>query len=291
MSRLRIRHETRYDYARPVRFGPHRLLVRPRDTHAVRIREAFLTVSPPGDIRWAYDALGNSVCWFTPQGEATSLTIVSDLEIERFPAPLVPLPITDPKSGTPVDYDLTDRTALAPFMAPASEDVDGLMPWLRDQAGPVGEPALEFLLRLTWVIHEGFEYRARWEEGTQSPEETLTTRSGTCRDFAWLMVESLRRLGYAARFVSGYIYSPGRADARGAGATHAWCSAFLPDLGWTEFDPTNGLAESPDLIRVAATRTPGEARPVSGTIIGEPGEAHLNVRVEVRLLDPLSAAA
>ena len=91
-------------------------------------------------------------------------------------------------------------------------------------------------------------------------------------------------------FATGYIHSPG-GTVRGAGATHAWCEVFLPGLGWTEFDPTNGLAESPDLIRVAATRTPGEARPVSGTIIGEPGEAHLSVRVEVRLLDALEAAA
>jgi YD repeat-containing protein len=290
MSRLRIRHETRYDYERPIRFGAHRLLVRPRDTHAIRIREAFLTVSPPGDFRWAYDALGNSVCWFTPQGEANSLSIVSDLEIERFPAPLAPLPVTDPKSATPVDYDLTDRMALAPFMAPASEDVAGLMPWLRDQSGLVGEPALEFLLRLTWVIHEGFEYRARWIEGTQSPEETLRNRSGTCRDFAWLMVEGLRRLGYAARFVTGYLHSPGGV-IRGDGATHAWCEVFLPGLGWMEFDPTNGLAESSNLIPVAISRTPHEAAPISGEIFGDPGQSHMTVNVEVTEVTGLPVAA
>lgn len=290
MSRLLIRHETRYDYERPVTFGPHRLLVRPRDSHAVRIGAATLTVSPPGDIRWAYDALGNCVCWFTPQGEATSLTILSELEIERFPAPLTALPISDPKSATPVDYDLTDRAALAPYMAPASQSAAGLMPWVRQQLGPNGEPVLDFLLRLTWVIHEGFEYRARWEEGTQSPEETLETRSGTCRDFAWLMVESLRHLGYAARFVTGYLHSP-NASVRGDGATHAWCEVFLPGLGWMEFDPTNGIAESSALIPVAISRTPIEAAPITGAIHGDPGQSWMKVDVEVTEAGELPVAA
>ena len=99
------------------------------------------------------------------------------------------------------------------------------------------------------------------------------------------MVEALRRLGYAARFVTGYLYSASP-SVRGAGATHAWCEVFLPDLGWTEFDPTNGLAESSDLIPVAMTRTPEQAAPVSGTILGDPGNSDLYVGVDVRLAGP-----
>jgi transglutaminase-like putative cysteine protease len=105
------------------------------------------------------------------------------------------------------------------------------------------------------------------------------------------MVEGMRRLGYAALFATGYIYSPGLGGVRGAGATHAWCEVFLPDLGWVEFDPTNGLAESPDLIRVATTRTPSQALPVSGAIIGDPGAARLHVSVDVSLLDARPEAA
>ena len=121
----------------------------------------------------------------------------------------------------------------------------------------------------------------------------MTMGSGTCRDFAWLMVEALRRLGYAARFVTGYLYSPREAVAgvRGAGATHAWCEVFLPELGWTEFDPTNGLAESPDLIPVAVTRTPAEAAPISGAIYGDGGHSELTVHVDVRPAQSLPAAA
>jgi transglutaminase-like putative cysteine protease len=190
-----------------------------------------------------------------------------------------------------VDYDLSDRAALAPFLAPAAGDVAGLAPWMRQQLGPAGESAMDFLLRLTWVIHEGFDYRARVEEGTQSPATTLARTSGTCRDFAWLMVETCRRLGYAARFVTGYLHSPHPAAVRGAGATHAWCEVFLPDLGWVEFDPTNGVAESADLIPVAVSRTPAEAAPISGAVIGDPGETRLTVAVTVALAGPTAEAA
>lgn len=291
MARLGIFHETRYSYARPVGFGAHRLLIRPRDSHAIRISDASLQTSLPGETRWTYDAVGNCVCWFTPQGQADSLTITSRLVIDRFPAPLTSLRIDDPHTVSPIVYAREDRAVLNPFITPATEDQDRtLLRWLRGQMERPDEPALDFLLRLNRTIHDQFDYMARDEAGVQSPAETVAIGSGTCRDFAWLMVEALRRLGYAAVFATGYVHSPGGA-IRGAGATHAWCEVFLPDLGWTEFDPTNGLVESPDLIRVAATRTPGEARPVSGTIVGEPGEAHLSVRVEVRALDALEAAA
>uniref|UniRef100_B0T4S4 Transglutaminase domain protein n=1 Tax=Caulobacter sp. (strain K31) TaxID=366602 RepID=B0T4S4_CAUSK len=291
MARLGILHETRYAYGRPVGFGAHRLLIRPRDSHAIRIVEASLQTSLPGDTRWTYDAAGNCVCWFTPRGQADSLTITSRLVIDRFPAPLTTLRVDDPHTASPIVYAREDRAVLNPFIIPATEDEDRVLPrWLRGHMERPDEPAIDFLLRLNRAIHDQFDYLAREAAGVQSPVETIAVGSGTCRDFAWLMVEALRRLGYAAVFATGYIYSPG-GGARGAGATHAWCEVFLPDLGWTEFDPTNGLAESPDLIRVAATRTPGEARPVSGTIIGDPGEAHLSVRVEVSRLDPISAAA
>jgi YD repeat-containing protein len=292
MARLCIRHETLYTYERPVRFAAHRLLVRPRDSHATRVVDAHLTLSPPGETRWMYDALGNSVCWFTPNGEARSLSIVSDLTIERFPAPLLRRDIADPQTVTPIVYSPSDRAILAPFSEPVSDDADGrLLAWLREQIGSPKEPALDFLLRLNRTIHTSFDYIVRDRGAAQEPGHTVTMGSGTCRDFAWLMVEALRRLGYAARFVTGYLYSPKSSAVRGAGATHAWCEVFLPELGWTEFDPTNALAESPDLIPVAMTRTPGDAAPVSGAIYGDAGQSELTVHVDVRPAQSIPAAA
>lgn len=291
MATLRIRHETLYAYERPVAFATHRLVVRPRDSHAIRVVHAALTLSPPGETRWLYDALGNSVCCFTPQGESRVLSITSELVIERYPAPLTR--VDNPQTVTPIVYPGADRSVLAPFVEPVAEDADGaLLAWLRDQLGRPDEPALDFLMRLNRTIHDTFEYRSRELGAAQEPDHTVRLGSGTCRDFAWLMVESLRRLGFAARFVTGYLYSPAQAPAlRGSGATHAWCEVFLPHLGWTEFDPTNALAESPDLIPVAVARTPTEAAPVSGAIYGDGGVSELTVHVDVRPADSLPAAA
>jgi YD repeat-containing protein len=293
MVRLRIRHETLYTYERPVRFAVHRLMVRPRDSHAIRMVDAALTVSPPGETRWLYDALGNSVCCFSPAGESTALSIVSELTIERYPARLDLIQVEDPQTVTPIVYTPADRALLAAFVEPVTEDADGvLLHWLRRQIGRSDEPALDFLLRLNRTIHNEFEYGAREHGAAQDPAHTINLRSGTCRDFAWLMVEGLRRLGYAARFVTGYLYSSKEnARMRGAGATHAWCEVFLPQLGWTEFDPTNALVESPDLIPVAVARTPAEAAPVSGSIYGDGGKSSLTVHVDVRPADSLQAAA
>ncbi|WP_293904595.1 transglutaminase family protein [Phenylobacterium sp.] len=292
MARLQIRHETLYAYERPVGFAAHRLLVRPRDSHAIRVVEAVLTVSPPGEVRWQYDALGNSVCCFTPRGTSTALSITSDLVIERFPAQLSDPKVADPRTATPIIYTTADRAVLAPFLQPATEDAGGrLLRWLRDQVDSPHEPALEFLLRLNRTIHDSFAYRGRDQGAAQEPADTVKLGGGTCRDFAWLMVEALRRLGYATRFVTGYLYSPRLSGIRGAGATHAWCEVFLPELGWTEFDPTNALAESPALIPVAVARTPAEAAPISGAIYGDGGQASLTVHVDVRPADSLQAAA
>lgn len=292
MTRLRIRHETFYTYEQPVSFGLHRLLLRPRDSHAIRVMDAVLTVSPPGETRWLYDALGNSVCGFTPACGSTALSITSELVIERYPADLADPQVADPQTATPIVYTPADRAVLTPFIDPVTEDADGdLLKWLRGQVGSPHEPALELILRLNQTIHDGFEYQARDVGAAQEPSHTVKLGAGTCRDFAWLLVEALRRLGYAARFVTGYLYSPAHAEMRGAGATHAWCEVFLPDLGWTEFDPTNALAESGDLIPVAVARTPLEATPISGSIYGDPRATNMSVHVDVRPADSLQAAA
>ena len=285
MTRLSIRHETVYRYGRPVGFGPQRLMVRPRDSHADRLVEASLELSQPGDTRWMYDALSNCICWYHPQGEADTLSIVSNLVIERFPAPL-PL-LSDPHTAVPIAYGVADRAVLDPFIVPTTEADPAVQAWLQGHMSWPGEPALAYLTRLNEAIHSEFQYGAREEAGVQIPGITISTGKGTCRDFAWLMIEILRRLGYAARFVTGYIYSPkaDRPDADGetlgAGSTHAWCEVFLPALGWIEFDPTNGLTESPDLIRVASTRMPEP--PISGAIVGDPGSCEMSVTVEVHM--------
>ena len=284
MSRLQIRHDTVYSYSEPARFGPWRLMMRPLDSHAIRVVKASLSMSPMGMTRWTYDAYGNCICYFAPGAEASELRVVNNLLIERFPAPLAPLELDDPVSMSPLVYSAADRAVLEPFIAPATADRDNAyLEWVRAQVGRPDEPVLEFLQRLNETIHRNFSYGMRDEVGTQSPSQTVAQSAGTCRDFAWLMIESLRRLGFATRFVTGYLHCPNQ-TIRGAGATHAWCEVFLPDLGWVEFDPTNGLAESASLIRVGATRTPEEASPMDGVAYGG-GTFTIKVEVDVDLVD------
>jgi transglutaminase-like putative cysteine protease len=144
----------------------------------------------------------------------------------------------------------------------------------------------ELLMTLTTAIRESFSYERREQHGVQSPLHTLSRGRGSCRDFAVLMMESVRALGLAARFVSGYLYVPDRDHGErrhGGGSTHAWCQVYLPGAGWVEFDPTNGIVGSRDLIRVAVARDPRQALPLSGSFYGNvEDEAGLTVTVNVR---------
>jgi transglutaminase-like putative cysteine protease len=283
MSRLRIRHESLYTYPRPVQFGVWRLLMRPLDTHAIRIIDASLE-TPPARVAWTYDAYGNCVCHLQPTGPADHLKVVNNLLVERFPAPIYGVGVSAPPSTLPIAYGAFDRRVLAPFIEPDTVDDDALYgDWLHAMAPRRDEPALAFLTRLNAAIHDQFRYAIRNEAGTQGPSETLSRNSGTCRDFAWLMIETVRRFGFAARFATGYLFCPG-ATVRGAGATHAWCEVFLPGEGWVEFDPTNALVESACLIRVATTRTWQESDPMNGFIFGD-APCHLSVSVDVDLVD------
>ena len=214
MSRLNIRHETKYFYDYPVSFGPWRLMVRPTDSHALRVVDARLELSPPGNTQWAYDAYGNSVCVFQPQGESNVLSVVNYLVIDRFPNPLWLPPRDDPSSTMPIVYDAMDRAVLQPFITPATNDHEPIFEdWLKTYPQN-GELALNVLRQINIDIKQRFSYGARDEEGVQSPTETLKLGTGTCRDFAWLMIESVRRLGFAARFVTGYLFSPGQCRRR-----------------------------------------------------------------------------
>jgi transglutaminase-like putative cysteine protease len=141
------------------------------------------------------------------------------------------------------------------------------------------------LATMNAAIRGSFDYRAREEEGTQSPVETLESKSGTCRDYALLFIEAVRSLGFGARFVSGYLYDPaldGGDAMQGAGATHAWAEVYLPGAGWVEFDPTNGLIAGENLIRVAVTRDPAQAAPIGGSFSGEGKFVGMEVDVTVR---------
>lgn len=275
MPRLRIRHTTRYAYRAPVGLARHRLMLRPRDSHDLRLHEATLSVSPaPANTRWAHDVFGNSVGLLDwPAEQRTDhLEIVSTLELTHYPAgPALPRATLDPSAEIfPFSYGAEEAPDLAHLaerhLADPERRVDA---WARRFLAQGGQTrTLAMLEAMTRAIREEFAYEAREAEGTHPPIVTLATGRGTCRDFALLMMEAVRALGLAARFVTGYLYDAAGAGAVGGGATHAWVAVYLPGAGWVEYDPTNGLVAGENLIRVGATRTPEQAVPVGGGYIG-----------------------
>lgn len=300
MPRVRIRHATRYAYRAPVGLAQHRLMVRPRDSHDLRLHEATLAVSPPpASTRWAHDVFGNSICLldWAAQERTDSLEIVSTLDLTHYPAgPALPRATLDPSAEIfPFSYGAEEAPDLAHLAERHLPDPERRVDaWARRFLAQGGQTrTLPMLEAMTRAIKEEFAYEAREAEGTNPPVATIAAGRGACRDFALLMMEAARALGLAARFVTGYLYEAGGAGAVGGGATHAWVAVYLPGAGWVEYDPTNGLVAGENLIRVGATRTPEQAVPVGGGYIGRPEDFEsLAVDVTVRVgEDPAGAPA
>lgn len=302
---LEVEHVTTYRYKKPVTFGVHRVAFHPRAAHDIRVISTDLTVSPPSSQHWVHDVFSNSVAVVEPLVPADTLTFTARFVIEHLGVKNQELPIDPQAELYPFQYSADELTDLSGFLALQYPDdaalvrewVSGFMP----QRGVIH--TRDVLSNINQFIRTDFSYAARNAMGTQRPAETLGLRSGTCRDFALLMMEAARGLGIAARFVSGYIYDPaldkdsvensGEPSAGiqsldvgggtvGSGATHAWLHVYLPGAGWVPFDPTNTLSGGSDLIRVAFTRTPEQAAPVSGGWTGEASD-YLGMEVAVNV--------
>jgi transglutaminase-like putative cysteine protease len=288
MGFLTVRHVTSYRYARPVVLGEHRLMLRPRDSHDLRILSTRLAIVPqPSAIRWLHDVFENSVAVATFAERTSELTIESEIQIEHFDSNEPDCPIEEYAATYPFSYpanDAPDLTRSTELHYPDPNHEVGV--WAKGFLNSNGATkTLAMLEAMTgFVKRDGFTYAAREADGVQEPVDTLRMRSGSCRDFALLMMEAARSLGLAARFVSGYLYVP-TADGPtnlGGGATHAWVQIYLPGSGWIEFDPTNAIVGTRDLIRVAVVRDPSQAVPVAGTWTGAPGD-FLGMTVEVNV--------
>ena len=286
---LAIRHVTLYRYARPVILGTHRLMFRPRDSHDLRLLDTALIISPPAaSLRWLHDVFGNSVALAEFAAPAAELRFQSDIRLEHYAVEAPDFPIEDYARNYPFSYSAAEIPDLGRTIERHYPDPDHQVDsWARQFATPDGaggrvdtQPMLERMMR---AIHDDLAYQGREAEGTQTPAETLLRRQGSCRDFALLMIEATRSLGFAARFVSGYQYDPRRDPANGGvpgGTTHAWVQIYLPGAGWVEFDPTSGSVGGRNLIRVAVARDPQQAVPLAGVWTGAPAD-YLGMEVSV----------
>ena len=276
MSLFRLRHATTYVFSAPVTLGPHLLYLRPRADHALRLDASTLTVSPPADIIWRNDAYGNSVAVAAFSGQTDRLDIVSELTAETFPRSESQRKAL--LANGPLVWPINEQPALAPYFHIENRNRSAIAGWLKKTVSKTAKLPYDKLLECAARIRGEFDYRPRYEPGLQSPQETVATHSGTCRDFAELMIAASRSLGCAARFVSGYIYVPNAAP--GSAAPHAWAECYLPGTGWIEIDATNGLVEHGDLIPVAVALSGRNLSPVTGTFTGS-ASSQLGVGVDV----------
>ena len=288
MTIFNVSHRTEYKYARPVAFGTHRMMMRPRDSHDLRLLATALTISPAASVRWLHDVFGNSVAIAEFSEPASELVVESSFQAEHYPLTEGAVTLEAFARHYPFSYDALEVPDLMRSVERHYPDPDHLVDaWARRFVERQRDgDTMSILMAMAHAIKDEFAYNARDEMGTHDPAATLKSGSGTCRDFALFMMEAARSLGFAARFVSGYLYDEQRVEGGepvvGGGATHAWAQIYLPGAGWVEIDPTNGMAGGRNLLRVAVARDPKQAIPLSGTFIGAPADhLGLSVRVEI----------
>ena len=268
MARLRIKHRTEYHYSRPVELGRHRLVLRPREGHDLRVESMKLEIEPAHRLDWSRDVFGNSIAIVDFVEATTKLMIVSDVTVFR----TMPFPEEEPhepwRVAFPVTYDPLEITFTDAYQRLSYPDgEEGLRNWLaKVLPRPDPEDAEGVIFALGSAIHHQIKYQRRSESGVRSPAETLNLASGSCRDLATLMMDAGRLLGIATRFASGYLDCA--ASLAGRAAMHAWTECYLPALGWRGYDPTLGEPTSLKHVVTGVSNHPRGVMPVSGKFVG-----------------------
>ena len=282
---LRIQHRTQYSYAFPVTFEPHRLTIRPREGHDLRVEKLKMQIEPKARLVWSRDIFGNSVARAYFDEPSNNLIIASDVTVRRFFDPADPPPFEHSANPYPLAYDTLEHGIITGYLTPVyTEESATIQQWIGTLPQPISfSSAEDFAIKLTEIIHEHIGYQRREQKGVQSPATTLSLRTGSCRDVATLMMETLRHLGIAARFASGYLDCPATRAARGS--THAWTEVYFPQLGWRGFDPTIGRACDHRHIVTGTSHHPRGVMPISGRIFG-PSNAFISLTIGVEFSSP-----
>ena len=286
-----LHHRTTYRYGTPVSLGPQIVRLRPAPDTRAAISAYSLTVSPnPDSVRWFQEPAGNLVArlLFRAPTAVFDLTVALQAELGEV---------------NPFDFVLEPYAVQWPFLYPASlalelvayQTVEPIRPWLAALLTGVSldtQPSVDLLVALNRLVFDRNTYITRMEPGVLSPEQTVTSGRGSCRDVAWLLVIVARSLGFAARFVSGYLIQLVDAEISTPGLTadtvdlHAWAEIYLPGAGWIGFDATSGLMAGAGHIPLAGSAYPESAAPVSGTV-GLSPTANFDIETKVTRLSPV----
>lgn len=268
MERFKIIHRTYYNYSNSVILGTHNLLLRPRENHELRIENFILNVTPKAKILWHIDVEDNSVAIASFSDNTQQLLIESEVIIQQYNESPLDFMVSNYAINYPFKYEENDKFILSAYMFLPDEQTRQLLNNWIFNIYKINEQVQTYTLlqRLTSYIFKNLTYKIREEAGVQSPSETLTLGTGSCRDFAYLFMEAVKCLGFASRFVSGYLYAP--LMSAEVGSTHAWAEVYLPGGGWKGFDPTIGNIVGKDHIPVAVSRLPDNISPISGSFSG-----------------------
>ncbi|MBJ6609370.1 MAG: transglutaminase family protein [Candidatus Thiothrix moscowensis] len=282
MQRYKILHRTYYNFTNLVSLEPHVLRLRPREGHELRIESSLLEITPPATLRWQRDVEDNCVAIATFTSPTRQLLIESTTLIQQYNEAPLDFWVADYAVDYPFAYQPDDQVVLAAYRQTTQPASNLLAAWLASVWRP-GEriQTVTLLQRLGSRIQQTLRYQLREEAGVQSAAETLARSTGSCRDSAYLFMEAARLLGFAARFVSGYLHAP--PATTNFGSTHAWAEVFIPGAGWKGFDPSIGTIVGTDHMAVAVARLPEAVPPVAGAFVGSAG-ATLDVGVWVTAL-------
>ncbi len=289
-ARYRIVHATRYLYSEAVPLCQNELHVRPRDTARQTCLTHRLVIEPmPVRVEECRDYFGNPLQFFTIHDRHMELAVTAHTAVELRAAER-PIPSNTTRwedivalQRRTIGDDLEVRQFI--YDSPHIATLPTLAELAHESFAP-GRPWLEANLDLTARIHRDFAYDATATSVSTPLADVLAMRRGVCQDFAHLQIGCLRSLGLPARYVSGYLLTtppPGQPRLIGADASHAWVSAWCPELGWVDFDPTNNLIPSLEHITVAWGRDYSDVCPIKGVFLGG-GEHSMSVSVDVEPL-------
>lgn len=282
MSQLTIKHRTEYRYSQPVKFGRHRLVLRPREGHDIQVERMTLRIEPAYHIEWIRDVFGNSVAIVDFSEAAEQLVIDSQVSILQ----LLPFPTERPHEPWqvpyPVAYDPLETQVAAAYQSPSfPEDANAVSEWLEEKFTNRNLQDAEALVQaLGALVNGSIGYQRRMEKGVQTPAQTIELGTGSCRDQSTLLLDAARSLGVAARFASGYLNCP--ASEAGRAAMHAWVEFYLPMVGWRGYDATLGEATSQKHVVAGVSNHPRGVMPVSGKYTGRSSD-YLGMTASVQI--------